>query len=73
MSDLLLTAQRDLDAARDRQRRAAMGPPLTLSATEIAAAADVDEGDAIAAQALWAEANPGPLASLLDAEPDEVE
>lgn len=71
MSPDPLAVQADLNAARDRLRRARMGPPLAASDRQLDALADVGEQDMPTASMLWRLANPGPLASLLDAETED--
>lgn len=71
MNDPLAVTQADLDRARDRLRRAKMGPPLRASDADLDALATVGPADAVTAEALWRAANPGPLGDLLDAEPSE--
>lgn len=71
MSDPLADAQASLTAARDRARRALMGPALNVADSQLDTLASADEADLPSAEALWREANPGPLGDLLDAEPVE--
>ena len=71
MIDPFSVTQADLNAARDRLRRAMMGPPLMTTDAQLDALADVGEHDLATAEALWRQANPGPLARLLDAEPED--
>lgn len=68
MLDPLAITQSGLDAARDRLRRAMMGPPLTTTDARLDALGDVGEHDLATAEALWRAANPGPIGRLLDAE-----
>lgn len=69
----LADAQKRLNAARDRARRARMGPPLRLSDADLNTLAEIGPADLATAEALWRAANPGPLGDLLDAEPEEAE
>ena len=71
MTDPLVAAQRELDAARDRQRRSLMGPVLQISDDQLDGLAAVSEVYLPQALALWKAANPGPLSTLLEAEPRE--
>lgn len=68
MIDPLAVTQAQLDAARDRLRRARMGPPLNMTDGQLDAAATAGEGDVPLAEAMWRAANPGPLGRLLNAE-----
>lgn len=70
MSDPLAVSQAELNAARDRVRRALMGQPLNVSDAQLDALAATGEGDVPTAEALWRAANPGPLGDLLSAESD---
>jgi tRNA A37 threonylcarbamoyladenosine synthetase subunit TsaC/SUA5/YrdC len=67
----LADAQRALNAARDTAKRRAMGRPLALTDANLDALSTVGEADVPAAEALWRQANPGPLGDLLDATPAE--
>lgn len=72
MADAVIAAQKRLNAAADRKRRRAMGPPLALSDAALDALAAVGPQDEPSASALWRRANPSTAGDLLDAEPREA-
>ncbi len=49
--DPLASAQRALDAARERKRRAALGPPLNQTEADLATFSNVGPADAALAEA----------------------